>query len=74
MLSDSCDGDEDDGSSEINGPVPVDEFGGFVADKHANGNKKFRDDYQVCFITTTIIIVYMHIILRYSIWLSIAFV
>ena len=48
MLSDSCDGEEDGGSNEINGPVPVDEFGQFVADKHANGNKKFRDDYQVC--------------------------
>ena len=51
MLSESCDGGEKDGSSEINGPVPVDEFGQFVADKHGNGNKKFRDGYQVCFMT-----------------------
>ena len=51
VLYESCDGEEDVGSVETNGPVPVDEFGHFVADKHANGNKKFRDGYQVCFVT-----------------------
>ena len=51
MLSESCDGEEDVGSGVSNGPVPVDEFGQFVADKHANGNKKFKDGYQVCFVT-----------------------
>ena len=47
MLSESCDSEEDGGSGETNGPVPVDEFGHvqFVAEKHANGNKKFRDGY-----------------------------
>ena len=47
VLSESCNGEENDVSGETNSPVPVDEFGRFVADKHANGNKKFTASYEV---------------------------
>ena len=47
VLSDSCDGEEDGGSGEINKPVPVDEFGQFVVEKHANGNVEFTKSYEV---------------------------
>ena len=47
VLSESCNGEENGVSGETNSPVSVDEFGQFVADKHANGNKKFKDRYQV---------------------------
>ena len=36
-----------DGNEEINQPVPVAEFGVFVSEHHARGNKKFRESYEV---------------------------
>ena len=49
VLPDSCASEEDGGSAESNSlrPVPVDAFGQFVTDKHANGNKEFDDSYKV---------------------------
>ena len=45
VMSEGCDGDED--SEEINPPVPVTEFGAFVSEQHAHGNKRFRESYEV---------------------------
>ena len=28
-------------------PVPVSEFGSFVSEHHAHGNKKFKESYEV---------------------------
>ena len=42
VMSEGCDGGE-----EINQPVPVAEFGAFVSEHHARGNKKFRESYEV---------------------------
>ncbi len=28
-------------------PIPVDEFGAYVTEQHANGNKKFANNYSV---------------------------
>ena len=47
VMSEGCDGGEGDKSREINRPVPVEEFGTFVSEHHALGNKKFRESYEV---------------------------
>ena len=35
------------GSRETSRPVPVSEFGAFVSEHHAQGNKKFRESFEV---------------------------
>ena len=48
VLSEVCDGDESGGGSgETNRPVPVSEFGTFVSEHHALGNRGFRESYEV---------------------------
>ena len=37
------------------GPIPVKDFGPFVADSHANSNKKFRFQYYVSYILNIIV-------------------
>ena len=51
VMNEGCDGGEDGG--EINPPVPVAEFGTFVSEQHAQGNKKFRESYEVTWLTYT---------------------
>ena len=36
-------------------PIPVKDFGAFVADSHANSNKKFRLQYYVSYILNMIL-------------------
>ena len=45
VMSEGCDGGK--GGGEINSSVPVAEFGTFVSEQHAHGNKKFREGYEV---------------------------
>ncbi len=44
-------GDAGDAGEGVEGvdyaPIPVTEFGAYVAGLHANGNKKFKDIYKV---------------------------
>ena len=47
VMSEGCDGGEGGGSGETSRPVPVSEFGTFVFEHHAHGNKKFRESYEV---------------------------
>ena len=47
ILSVGCDGGEGGGSEETNRPVPVSEFGVYVAQHHVQGNKMFTQVYQV---------------------------
>ena len=47
VMSEGCDGGEGGGSGETSRPVPVSEFGTFVCEHHAQGNKKFRERFEV---------------------------
>ena len=48
VMSEGCDGGEGGGSGETSRPVPVSEFGAFVSEHHAQGNKKkFRQSFEV---------------------------
>ena len=47
VMSEGCDGGEGGGSGETSRPVPVSEFGSFVSEHHAHGNKKFKENYDV---------------------------
>ena len=47
------------------GPIPVKEFGTFVADSHANSNKKFRLQYYVSYILNIILPIPAYIIFDY---------
>ncbi len=42
-----CDSGEGGGSLEAIGRVTVSQFGEFVSQHHAHGNKKFRDNFEV---------------------------
>ena len=45
VMSEGCDGGESGGSGETK--IPVAEFGSFVSEHHAQGNKKFRERFEV---------------------------
>ena len=47
IVSVGCDSGDGGGSGETNRPVPVSEFGVYVAQHHAQGNKMFSEVYQV---------------------------
>ncbi len=41
-------GGEEETAAEVDlTPIPVDEFGAYVTEQHANGNKKFSNNYTV---------------------------
>ena len=58
VMSEGCDGGEGGGSKETKKPVPVSEFGVYVAQHHVQGNMMFTQVYQVSLFTTCIIWVY----------------
>ena len=45
VMNEGCDGGETSGSGETK--IPVAEFGTFVAEHHAQENKKFRERFEV---------------------------
>ena len=47
VIGEGSDGIEGGGSGETNRSVPVSEFGVYVAQHHAQGNKMFTQVYQV---------------------------
>ena len=47
VVCDGGDGGEGGGSEETNRPVPLSEFGVYVAQHHVQGNKMFTQVYQV---------------------------
>ena len=44
------------------GPIPVKDFGAFVADSHANYNDKFKLQYYVSFILNILLLILAHYI------------
>ena len=52
VMSEGCDGGESGGSGETN--IPIAEFGRFVSEHHAQGNKKFRERFEVSLYTLLI--------------------
>ena len=47
VMSEGCDGGEGGGSGETSRPVPVSEFGTFVSEHHAHGNRMFNGKFEV---------------------------
>ena len=47
VKSEGCDGGVGGEAEVTSRPVPVAEFGEFVSEHHANGNKKFKESYEV---------------------------
>ena len=52
VMSEGCDAVESEGSGETK--IPVAEFGRFVSEHHAQGNKKFRERFEVSLYTLLI--------------------
>ncbi len=49
-------GGEEETDAEVDlTPIPVDGFGAYVAEQHANGNKKFANNYSVGLIHISIL-------------------
>ena len=47
VTSEGCDGGEGGGSMATSRPVPVSEFGAFVSQHHAYGNRMFDGKFEV---------------------------